>query len=786
MNRVLGGVLLVVGVAVLATAAGGCSGCNDATGGGPDGMVCGGGLVPCAEGEVCRYDTCVPDPAPCTTNVDCTGDTYCDVTANECLPWGVGPGGTNDTACVRDPVPGVFFPGAQCEWLGPPAGDPYPDHKNVLSTPMVAVFERSDEFIRPWMVVTSYNYTDGGLQSCASSDPSYFGIIRILDGRSCTQLATLDAPTVVASASVALGDIGGADSTPEIVAARSDGGLVAWTLHPTLGWQVLWQTASRYGDDFCDWTGPSIHDLDGDGHPEIVFYGAVYDYQGNTLDESLTPAALDPAGTGYIPVVADVDADGLPELISGAQTYAWDIPTHRWVPDTAIGGQSGRTAVADLGTYPADPSLDDRATLDGIAEIVTVNAGVIHAYNLSGRQVFTATLAGAGNGGPPTIADFDGDGRAELASANGTAYTVFDPDCLGTPDPATCASARTDGILWSQPSQDGSSNVTGSSVFDFEGDGRAEAVYGDECFTRVYDGTTGQVLYSRYRRSCTWYENPVVVDVDGDFNAEIISTSNTNCTTITCPVLDPIFDGVQCLDTSDCPGTTMCVREVATDVNGACRCTADADCGGDGFVCRDRIAGPSAMGQVCRAENPGPSSAFGVRVLSDRLDRWVNTRTIWNQHAYAVTNVNDNGTIPSGVSWLRNWTVPGLNNFRQNSPGNGEGVTRIPDLTVRQVKAVCAGADPNIAVEVCNRGTEPVADGLSIAVYASGPPQTLACVATTTAILQAGLCLTTSCLWPGGHGDITVAVDDTGTGSGENLECREDNNTATLTGVACP
>ena len=39
------------------------------------------------------------------------------------------------------------------------------------------------------------------------------------------------------------------------------------------------------------------------------------------------------------------------------------------------------------------------------------------------------------------------------------------------------------------------------------------AVYGDECFTRVYDGVTGKVLYSRFRTSCTWYENPVVADV---------------------------------------------------------------------------------------------------------------------------------------------------------------------------------------------------------------------------------------------------------------------------------
>ena len=759
-------------------------GCGPTNKGDPDAAVCVPGGEACDAGEVCRYGVCVPTPTPCASDADCAGDFYCDESTSECLPWGVGPGGFNDPTCVRDPVPGVFFPHAQCEWLGPPSGDPYPEHKNVLGSPMVGLFEAEDEFLRPWIVFISYNYTDGGSQSCVGSDPAYYGVIRILDGRTCNQLATLPDPSVVASTSVAIGNLGG-DPTPEIVAARTQGGLVAWTLTPT-GWQVMWQTASTYGDELCNWGGPSIHDLDDDAVPEVIFYGAVYDNMGNALDESIAPTTLDPIGVGYIPVVADVDADGVPELVSGGQTYAWDRVTRRWVNDMIVGGQPGRTAVADLGTFGADPTQDNRGALDGIAEIVTVNAGVIHARALTGREIFTAPLDGAppGNGGPPTIADFDGDGRAELAAAGATAYTVFDLDCAGTPDPATCPSGRSDGILWSRPSQDGSSNVTGSSVFDFEGDGPAEVVYGDECFTRVYEGKTGQVLYSRYRTSCTWYENPLVVDADGDFNAEIISTSNTNCG-ITCPAIDPIFDGVQCLDESDCPAATTCVREQAADVNGRCRCGQDADCGGDGFVCRDPIAGPSPAGMVCRAEHPGPSTAFGVRVLADRVDRWVNTRTIWNQHAYSVTNVTESGAIPRTSSWTRNWTVPGLNNFRQNAPGDGQGATRIPDLTIKSVAATCAGADPTIDVEVCNRGTEPVADGLAIAVYASGPPAQLACVAHTPAILDPGQCVVASCAWPGGSGDITVTVDDDGTGAGQNLECKEGNNTASST-VQCP
>jgi len=44
-----------------------------------------------------------------------------------------------------------------------------------------------------------------------------------------------------------------------------------------------------------------------------------------------------------------------------------------------------------------------------------------------------------------------------------------------------------------------SSNVTGSSVFDFDANGAAEVVYADECFLRMYDGSTGTVRYSDHQ-----------------------------------------------------------------------------------------------------------------------------------------------------------------------------------------------------------------------------------------------------------------------------------------------
>src|SRR5690606_3574369 len=83
--------------------------------------------------------------------------------------------------------------------------------------------------------------------------------------------------------------------------------------------------------------------------------------------------------------------------------------------------------------------------------------------------------SGSNRGGPPTIADFDKDGRPEIGVAGGYFYTVFDINRPGeaiehpadepAPEPGQIF------VRWKQATQDKSSNATGSSVFDFQGDG---------------------------------------------------------------------------------------------------------------------------------------------------------------------------------------------------------------------------------------------------------------------------------------------------------------------------
>src|SRR5437764_1232618 len=144
-------------------------------------------------------------PSKCIANTECTGDQYCDLSTMQCLPWGVGPGGNSDRSCAGTAAPGAFFPTLQCAWLGPPASDAFPDHSNVLATPMVATL---DDPATPSIVVTSYNGVDDhGGESCAGSDPRFYGVIRVLDGKTCEQRATIASPSVIGSAPVAIGDL---------------------------------------------------------------------------------------------------------------------------------------------------------------------------------------------------------------------------------------------------------------------------------------------------------------------------------------------------------------------------------------------------------------------------------------------------------------------------------------------------------------------------------------------------------------------------------------------------
>lgn len=412
--------------------------------------------------------------------------------------------------------------------------------------------------------------------------------------------------------------------------------------------------------------------------------------------------------------------------------------------------------------------------LDGIAEVVTVSNGSVYLDTLDGTSLMAAT-GGILGGGPPTIGDFDNDGLPEIASAGGNFYRVFDLDCDGG-DPS-CAGAW---VRWIQPSQDLSSRNTGSSIFDFEGDGEAEAIYGDECFVRVYEGSSGEVLYSAPRTSCTWFENPIVADPDNDENTEILVGSNTNCN-VACPLIDPIHQGVRCEDAEGCP-SGICDA-------GFCRCEDDAQCV-EGHACAPALAETPGAGNVCRSTHPPDIALTGVRVLRDRLDRWASSRNLWNQHAYSITNINDDLSVPDSANWAltQNFLDPELNNFRQNRQGAAP-PEALPDITGELDNATCEIAEGQTILtgSVCNRGNKAVGSTLPATFYLGDPADgVILCVAYTEEPVPVEECREVSCLVANEFaGVITMVTNDDGMGGQTTLECFSGNNSDVVEIEAC-
>ncbi|PTL81467.1 hypothetical protein DAT35_24550 [Vitiosangium sp. GDMCC 1.1324] len=534
-----------------------------------------------------------------------------------------------------------------------------PAYKQVMMTPVV-------------VDVNGDGVSDVIFNTFAGGNYTTDGVLRAISGSNGQDLWTVTnaAYRVRGAASIAAGDIDG-DGKVEICTVPENGaGIICFENDGTFKFRTSTPVNS--------WGGPSFADLDGDGKVEILDGNYVFSNTGAL--KWVGSDGMGGASPGPISFAADIDQDGLLEVINDRAVYRHD-GTLKCVNTSIPHGLAG------VGNFDSDP----------YGEIVVVGVAKVYLLDDNCQLLWSTTIPGGGNGGAPNIADFDNDGQPEIGVAGANNYVVFETN--GT-------------VKWARPTQDFSSNVTGSSTFDFEGDGKAEVVYADELRLRIYDGATGTVRFDVPRPSGTTYENPVIVDVDGDDNAEIVVASNNYA-----------FAGTN-----------------------------------------------------------------GIRVYRDKNDGWVNTRRIWNQHAYSVTNINDDGTIPAHP--VTNWRVDGLNTFRANTQGVG---TTSPyaasDVMISSdITAACdrESLAVTLSVGVFNDGSAAASAGLKVAIYQGNPASggTLLGVATVPSVIPAGseaiatLKLTTA---PSGETTLWAVADDDGTGTGRETECREDNNSASST-----
>lgn len=310
---------------------------------------------------------------------------------------------------------------------------------------------------------------------------------------------------------------------------------------------------------------PCVANIAGDSRLEIIGGTTVY-----ALPDP-------PAG---VTKRADCAAGDMSNFCLGNLTVVWDGQTVNGPLAIPAAKRDGFCAIADIlgadevaAPGPANP-------LDGKPEVILINDGFLLVLNgETGTLRRSIDLMIGLNGGAPNVDDFDGDGFPEVGTAFGARYAMIDlqaatVDCpawtLGLSDaqmglqgnPARnpggacamdtdCASGAVCGQggtclclhnSWQRITEDNSSEVTASSVFDFNGDGSAEVIYNDECYFRIYSGTNGDVLFKSNSPSRTRIENPTIADVDNDGNAEIVFASNND--TNSCSVGNNFPNGV--------------------------------------------------------------------------------------------------------------------------------------------------------------------------------------------------------------------------------------------------
>jgi hypothetical protein len=334
-----------------------------------------------------------------TTDADTSGGPKFDVGGDT---DGTGTGGVVDVCHVVDDMdavgeckiaapPDSFEPEVQWSWEG------FPGEPDSIVTPLVA--NLTDDNV------------DGEINLCDTPDilivgsPDWYmhGHMALLDGETGTphfQFTELSNWAVTP----AIGDIDG-DGIGEIVGSNLVNGismLAAWEHDGALKWTSTHNIQGEYS--------VALADLDTDGDVEIIVGGTVADHDGNVLF-----TVPDPPTGWAATTAADLDDDGDLEIVLGRSAYHHDGAQY-FLNNAA---PTGMPQVADLD----DDGLPEILILPGFGSGLTVLE-----HDGTTKYIGVAPTPDYDWRRPAAIHDLDGDNVSEIAVSSNATYGVYEGD----------------------------------------------------------------------------------------------------------------------------------------------------------------------------------------------------------------------------------------------------------------------------------------------------------------------------------------------------------------------
>ncbi|MEM7035678.1 MAG: Ig-like domain-containing protein, partial [Bacteroidota bacterium] len=365
-------------------------------------------------------------------------------------------------------------------------------------------------------------------------------------------------------------------------------------------------------------SGITLGDVDGDGLGEIIVSCSDNIYRCYEHDMTFKYATPSIAPFQAIPNLADCNQDGVPELY--ASNYVFNGATGALIiapafPPAALGAPPVSGGLLPFGMSVAADVLPagfcaDCAGLELIAghQVFSINIG-------TGTRTLQVTSAN-GADGFTAIADYDKDGDLDAIISSDALFAY--------PNVGVYAwDLQTATVLATSPPIASPTffTVGQANLGDFDNDGLLEVgVVTEDSYQVLEDHLSGlSIKWAHGVTDESGFTASVLFDFQGDGEVEVVYQDEDSLY---------VFAGNDGTTLANviCRGGTVMNHPIVLDADGDDR--TEIVCG-----CSEGVGLDPRLHGYLTAYGPG-------------TETWVNSREVWNQHSYFITNINDDLSIP--------------------------------------------------------------------------------------------------------------------------------------------